>query len=383
MYRIKYNQEQLKKYYSMLGLIGSLSNLFSDSEVPYLYYRIAERLYCNVFKASNYTRSDIAIDASLKGIGVGLKTFICNTSYTSQKISEFNKMSQDIVNRPDNELIHAVSVYRNDRIHFITRSYSGISDFIYHCVARRKKELIVFEEPMNLININNLRILNIRDHVIEYTDDNGIYSFNKSKSTLFKRFIIPEEFVSVEVDIIDDPISRLESLLKIEIKPKRKEESLILPLYSFQDKDVNPKSGLNQWNGQGRKRHPDEVYIPIPAWIHHTFPNFFPSINSVFYLTLPNNKKLLAKMCQGALININGKKINKGKGLMSNPNKELGKWLLRDVLNVPINTVVTMQDLIRIGIDSVEIRKINDSNYFMDFKKVGSFEDFFQANQEN
>ena len=35
-------QKQRNKYKDYLQIIGSLSNLFSSSDVPYLYYRIAE-----------------------------------------------------------------------------------------------------------------------------------------------------------------------------------------------------------------------------------------------------------------------------------------------------------------------------------------------------
>ena len=48
------------------------------------------------------------------------------------------------------------------------------------------------------------------------------------------------------------------------IQPKE-ENFIILPLYSVRDNNVPTKSGLNQWNAAGRKRHPNEVYIPIPS----------------------------------------------------------------------------------------------------------------------
>ncbi|HOM78111.1 MAG TPA: restriction endonuclease, partial [bacterium] len=61
----------------------------------------------------------------------------------------------------------------------------------------------------------------------------------------------------------------------------------------------------------------------------------------------------------------------------------LGEWLLDDVLKVPSGQVVTMDMLDALGIDSVEIRKIDAENFEIDFKETGTFEDFRQHYEEN
>ena len=41
-------QEELNsndKYFSMLALMASLSNLFSESEIPFIHYRVTENLF--------------------------------------------------------------------------------------------------------------------------------------------------------------------------------------------------------------------------------------------------------------------------------------------------------------------------------------------------
>ena len=81
-------------------------------------------------------------------------------------------------------------------------------------------------------------------------------------------------------------------------------------------------------------------------------------------------------MCQNSTIEIDGLIVDKGKGLMSNPNTQLGKWILRDILEIPYGQLVTMDDLYSIGIDSVEIRKISEDYFEIDFKSIGSFESF-------
>lgn len=35
-----------KEYFSLLELMARLSNLFSDSSIPFLHYRITENLFC-------------------------------------------------------------------------------------------------------------------------------------------------------------------------------------------------------------------------------------------------------------------------------------------------------------------------------------------------
>lgn len=125
---------------------------------------------------------------------------------------------------------------------------------------------------------------------------------------------------------------------------------VILPLYSPRTGTVPQKSGLNQWNADGRARDRDEVYVPVPKFIHDKFPFFFPDTS--FILELPNGERLSAKLCQ------QGK-----KGLMSNPNKDLGHWILRDVLKKRYGELVTMQDLEMQNIDSLKITKTNSNTF--------------------
>lgn len=62
-------------------------------------------------------------------------------------------------------------------------------------------------------------------------------------------------------------------------------------------------------------------------------------------------EELSAKICQEG-----------GKALMSNPNSALGGWILRTILQKKEGELVTMEDLIRFGIDSVLIRKEHKQN---------------------
>ena len=70
------------KYFDMLKLMAQLSKLFSESNVPYLDYRLAENLFCKYFNAANDARSCTAYDARIAHIGIGIKTFILKGKVT-------------------------------------------------------------------------------------------------------------------------------------------------------------------------------------------------------------------------------------------------------------------------------------------------------------
>lgn len=69
-------KKELDYYKKLLQILGSLTNLFSESKVPYLNYRVTENLYCKAFDAKNLSRADVSADASLGNIGIGIKTFV-------------------------------------------------------------------------------------------------------------------------------------------------------------------------------------------------------------------------------------------------------------------------------------------------------------------
>lgn len=73
---IEKQPEELKNsYVGILQAVGSMSRLFSDYKIPYLYYRAAENAFCLAFNADNLSRGDTSADAQKNGVGVGLKTF--------------------------------------------------------------------------------------------------------------------------------------------------------------------------------------------------------------------------------------------------------------------------------------------------------------------
>lgn len=375
-------------YKRLLCIVGSLSRLSSDSDIPYLYYRMAENIFCKAFGATNLARSDISIDASKGQYGVGLKTFLYKNGSCIEKIAEFNRQRSLFANAEHadiRQLINTIAELRNQRI-ITTIDITGVDldKLLYHCVVRTDKRFIIYETGMDLINIPNINgIRKSTDNTVYFNDRQNEYCFNISKSTLFKKFHV-DTLADFEVPIYEDPYSVLYDLLQDKIPQEQIIETIapstnivgrvILPLYSNKGgiKKVPERSGLNQWNAKGRLRDPDEVYIPIPKWIHKVYPHFFPGRDIPFDLILPDNEKtvLSAKVCQEG-----------DKALMSNPNKDLGKWLLRKVLRLAEGELLTYDTLIQKGIDSIEISKNSDSSYNINFKKLGTYEDFESENK--
>lgn len=362
------------EYESLLKSVSALSRLSSDSDEPYLYYRMAENIFCRAFGAENLARADLSLDAKKDDIGFGLKTFVSYSQSSYQKISEFNanRALIDVKTTMDDK-IRLISDMRNARLK-TTALIIGlpVENMIYHCVIRKRGRLLLSEFPMTFIRTNNITIESVNGNVVTFSDGINKYKFNFAKSTLYLMFNVAavHEF---DVEIFEDPYEVLDRLLESKQNALNVENPIIssvcLPLYSVNNKNkikiVPERSGLNQWNALGRVRSDDEIYIPIPAWIHDRFPHFFPEKGTPFILSLPNRGKIKVTVCQQG-----------GKALMSNPNSALGKWILREILQLKPKELLSYDRLIIIGIDSVEISKFKDGTFEINFRKLGTFEKF-------
>lgn len=367
-------------------LIASLSRLFSESDIPFLQYRVAERLFCSCLDAEDLSRSDGSFDAKMGKIGIGIKTFTCTGTRKTEKIAEFNTKAEELKKLTGKNLAIRISELRNNRIQ-ADKDFHGLDSSFYHLVTRKKGKLRIYHSPYESINISKLDGINDNSKSLKFNDGKHLYSFNKSKSTLYKTFILPDEkdILELPVHINEDPLSELKSCFintkreKIsktvsnsikEIRPAY--SSVILPLYSTKSKvgEVPKRSGLNQWNAQGRHRDYNEVYIPIPRHIHRYYPGFFPSRNELFNLHLPNGDVFKAKVCQSG-----------GKALMTNPNKAIAEWLLRKVLKIPERQLATREDLIEANIDCIEVFKVDKDNFKVTQASYGSYETFRQREE--
>jgi hypothetical protein len=370
-------KDKINYYERLLKSIGALSNLFSESPEPYIAYRAAENLFCKAFEAENLSRSDASADASKDKIGFGIKTFLEGNGKTMQKVAEFNSDHSIFSAKNPDDKIKKIAELRNERLETTKRIF-GLEKIIYHCITRQVGKIKVFESETPLIDINKIKNIkvNSRGNIIQFSDPSAEYSFNVSKSTLYKRFLSENILLDVPVRILTDPFSEIEKLIAesgLIFAPVKIQPHIFLPLYSVKKgkKYVPEKSGLNVWNAGGRLRNSNELYIRIPSWIHTSFPNFFPPRDQAFELILPDRKIMNASVCQ-----------DNSKALMSNPNAELGKWLLRDVLNLKDKELLTYDKLESIGLDTVVVYKIDGYHYDIDFTRIGSYEKFESENKQ-
>lgn len=369
------DRENKGNYLSLLSAVSKLSGLFSESSIPFINYRVAENIFCRSFNANNLSRSDTAFDANYNSVGVGLKTFISKSDNSTEKVAEFNSLSRDLNNYKGKELALKLGEYRNERIDLANRVYD-IKSSLYHIVARREKELLLFETDYKQIDITNIHAVKENKASLQFEDGHNVYSFNYSKSTLFRKFIIPQNVFRLPIDIIDDPYSLILDLFSSnEFKPAtdtlvKGENYIILPLYGIKNKEkfVFEKSGLNQWNAGGRKRDFGEVYIPIPINIHKEYPNFFPEREVHFKLKIPTGEIFEAKVCQ-----------ENSKALMTNPNRALSDWLLRKVLQLKAGELATIEKLDKLGFDSIIVLKDSKGEYKIDIMKTNSYAEFWNV----
>lgn len=364
-------------YLKLLSVVSKLSGLFSESAIPFINYRVAENIFCRSFEAGNLSRSDTAFDANYNAIGIGLKTFTCSGNSSTEKIAEFNSLSRTLKDFKGKELAIKLGEFRNDRINLANRVYD-IENSLYHIVARKEKELLLYETDYNIIDIANIHAVKENRAGLQFEDGNNLYSFNYSKSTLFRKFIIPQNAFRLPIDIIEDPYTLLLELFEEKILEPATDKLIkginfvILPLFStrnLNEIEVGQSSGLNAWNAKPRptqERRPyGEMYIPIPKEIHKLFPNFFPEKHESFNLQIPTGEVFSAKVCQ-----------QNSKALMTNPNSALEKWLLRDILQLKEGELATMGKLNRLGFDSVIIIKDENGNFKIDIMKTNSYIDF-------
>lgn len=357
---LKYADGAFDEYVLKLKTIASFSKLFSESPKPYVHSRFAENVYSECFNATNVSRDDSTADAIYDNVGIGIKTFV-NTS--NQKIAEFNGLRPYYASLTGIKLARAISSFRNNRIDVTMRTY-GLSRMIYHYTVRDSGVIKIFEEEMNQIDIRNIKMVSETNKKIVFTDGLEQYEFVYSKSTLYKKFNLDNPFFQFNVSIIDNPIDALLAFFdnydfSYNYSTFSGSNVLVVPLYTENSKGVRKvweKSGLNQWNAAGRKRHPNEVYINYPAKIRREHPDFFPHRDVRWDLRLPNGKHLSMKLCQ-----------DNEKAIMSDPNRALGEWILRDVLNLREGQLLTYEYLLKAGIDSVVFKKEDEGHYSVDF----------------
>ena len=125
------NSKEYQLYFHYIKSVSSLSKLFSESDIPFLHYRLAENLFCKAFNAENLSRTDTAYDAKIDNIGIGIKTFVCPSNSKTEKIAEFDRKNSELKNLNVDNFVIKLSELRNERINFSNRTYK-IEKSYYH-----------------------------------------------------------------------------------------------------------------------------------------------------------------------------------------------------------------------------------------------------------
>ena len=80
-------------------------------------------------------------------------------------------------------MVGKIAELRNSRLEFTTNAH-GFDSGIYHCILREKGKLLIFEEPMNPIDIPNIKISNNGKGSIVFNDGKTIIRFFYQKARL-------------------------------------------------------------------------------------------------------------------------------------------------------------------------------------------------------
>ena len=395
-----------------------MSRLYSDNPVAYVDSRFVERLFIHSTGAKDLSRSDKSFDALVSpDIGVGVKTFLSVSGRSKrEKVAEFPRYAQDgeFFGLTPKQLAIKVAGFRNQRVLSDANELAiALDKSIYHCLVRTSTGAVIHEEPYRIVDIANIQPTDRHGKVVSkwptqargvfFTDGKSNYNYNTSKNVLFKEFKLALRPKMIELAIFDDIFDRVKSWFEVSkesglsvtdylgkqlmlfdepsnLKPGV--DYVILPLYSTRgDKKYVPaKSGINQWNAEGRARKFGETYIPIPIEIRRRFPKFFPAPDVKFDLVLPNRGTLVtSKVCQAD-----------GKALMSDPNTDLGHWIMKVLRPSLVDSdfkrhpnskdkLFTYKDLVSIGKDSVLVKKLKDKSkvlFSLEFAPLDSYEDF-------
>jgi hypothetical protein len=416
----KYNKEEREQYIKFLQVYGALSNLFRQKQgdlIPYLDSKFQETIYAKTFKSQNVdignTPHDVLSIFGNDRIGIGLKTWM-SSAPSFQKVMQLKRYQEEIneYKKDLQSLAYKISEIRNERVNSdYVRLGLSYDKNIYHYVTRDEGRFVINECPYNLIDLDKITIINNNSSALIWSDGNKDFKYTYGDSQIWQKFDSSKYNTSIlkdfDVKIIEDPFSfLLNAYINLIENSKGIESDIIevyLPLYSYQSKEVEEKSGLNAWNaapknkGSNTPRPLNEVYIPIPREFHKKHPDFFidnifdfeeiieqyggsddkPEIR--FYLILPNGKKIPSLVTQS-----NMKSLQSGSNTEFDENGKrfgqsaLGQWLLVDVLGLKERQPVTREWLIKKGTDSVRLwRKKGDyKNINIDFAPVGSFEAF-------
>lgn len=413
----KYAEEQRREYEKYLRMYSALSALFnqksSETGAPYLDSKFQETIYAKTFHSEGVdignTPHDILSVFGNDKVGIGIKTWL-NSKPSYQKVMQLKAYKNDIEpfnnENTQEELAYKIASIKNDRLITDYKRLGLNNKNIYHYVTRDKGQLKLSETSYPLVDMDHLKPTKISKSSFLFTDGFKEYKYTFADSQIWMKFgpDVPDTYLLDVMDIkmLEDPFEFLIQAfeeLKAKASVNQGKDYLYLPLYSYKNKTVYESSGLNAWNGlpkskkSNRPRPEGEAYIPIPKDVWEKHPYWVdPTIDMRDYgrykqATGQSSYKIYLHMPDGQVFEALFGQSN-FKGLETSPQSVLGKWILnvlgiehpvREVYNKPSDNIVTMDLLIKKGIDSVKLWHENPNDLrhvWIDFAELGSFERF-------
>jgi|SRR5690606_27520018 len=207
--------------------------------------------------------------------------------------------------------------------------FSGSANFTQNAFSTSMREAVSLVDPslgLNYFETLANESMNCADESIEHFID-----FYESKRII--------------LDFKKD--SNQDSQLK-----ERFTDRVTLSLLHSDKYEVPARSGLN-W-GQRPGREKNQAYINIPADIGRS--GFFPDIRNTFTILTDDDKHLICVRAQA-----------NGKGLHTTLNNSLMGEYFRYRLGLKNGEFVTLEHLIRYGRTDVDIYKLDEETYYLDF----------------
>jgi hypothetical protein len=215
--------------------------------------------------------------------------------------------------------------------------YTGSANYTQNAFSNSMREALVSTNPVDGFSYFN----NVINESVRCSDDPDkikayIEIYNR------KRIVVDynDHEETNDLQTSDDNFSDL---------PK-----VTLTLLNKRNGEVPSKSGLNWGQRPEYNRNPNQAYINIPMDIGRS--GFFPEKGTAFTIATDDDKQIICMRVSDG-----------GKGLNSTLNNALIGEYFRYRLNLRNGAPVNLEDLLRYGRTDVDIYKIDEENYFMDF----------------
>ncbi|MGF1926119.1 MAG: restriction endonuclease PLD domain-containing protein [Bacteroidia bacterium] len=246
-----------------------------------------------------------------------------------QKSNDTNFKCDYIINRPP---VHSkVYTWLKDDKPFV--SFLGSANYTQNAFSKSQREVASEINPLSA------------------------YDYFKSLSTETANCEADNDFLSSNIDFYERKRVIFELNNEHEADKSKNypgAEKVTLTLLDSYSGEVPKRSGLNWGQRPEYGRDPNQAYINIPAPIGRS--GFFPDIRNVFTIITDDDKQLICVRAQ-----------ENGKGLHTTLNNSLMGQYFRYRIGLKNGEEVTLQHLLTYGRTSVDIHKIDDETYYMDF----------------